>query len=312
MYRIIRYIRQNKEKIKKVALIVMFLIALIQLLNYLSGKNLKISTGSKDNSIYNESNGTILSSKSAVTGSTIPEKELKQVNNKIEEFIKYCNEAQIEKAYNLLSDSCKEEFYTNVDSFREYYYEPIFKNETRNYTIQNWVKDTYIVRFTIDLLATGKPVDDSTYQDYITIETINGEKKLNINKFICKEEINKSVEKDNIEITILSRNRYMEFEEYKIKVTNNTDGTILLDELLNRDTVYLKDNNETIHKAYTNELSKEEVKIYKGHTKTLSIKFDSPYISNRKIKKITFSDIVLNYNIDNKAGYEKTIVDVKL
>ena len=311
MHNLMRYIRQNKTQIIKVALIVAFLFGLLQLLNYLTKKDMKVSYEEKED-IYETSKGTIISDKSAVSGKQVSTNEIKQVSNKIEEFVKYCNEGKIEEAYNLLSDSCKEQFYTDIDSFKIYYFEPLFKDGDKTYTIENWIKDTYMVRFTGDLLATGKSSSDFSYQDYITIEEVKGEKKLNINKYIGKEEIKSTNNIQDIEITVLYKDKYMDYEEYEIKITNNTEGDILLDQLSNPDNIYLKDKNKTKHTAYSNEIIKDDLLIYKGHTRTLKIKFDNPYISNREIEELCFSNVILNYDINNKASADITKVSINI
>lgn len=302
MHNLMRFIRQNKKQIIKVALIVSFLILMLQLLNYFAANQTSDYSNSKSD-IYNTSNGTIISDKSAVSGGSISTSEINKVNNKIDEFVKYCNEHNTEEAYNMLSDSCKEELYPDINDFISNYYEPLFKEEKRNYSIENWTSNTYIVKFTGDLLATGKAANDSTYQDYITIVEENGQTKLNINKYIGREEINKKSNSDNIEAVVLYREKYMDYEVYTMQVTNNTGNTILLDQLTETDNIYLKDNNDTKHIAYSNEIVKDDLQIYNGHTNTIKIKFDNPYIVGRKIKSLCFSKIVLNYDVNNYAAY---------
>lgn len=312
MHNLMRFIRQNKKQIIKVALIVAFLIGLLQLLNYLARQENKSSSGESKQDIYNTSKGTIISDKSAVSGGSVSTSEIKKVNSEIEEFVKYCNESNIEEAYSMLSQSCKEELYQNINDFIEYYYEPLFKNERRTYTIENWTNNTYMVKFTGDLLATGKSASDFTYQDYITIVEENGESKLNINKYIGREEINKEYESDNIKALVLYREKYMDYEIYEIKVTNNTGNTILLDQLKETDSIYLKDSNNTKHIAYTNEIIKDDLQIYEGHTNTIKIKFNNPYISDRRIKTLCFSKVVLNYDVNNKGAYDTIKFSINL
>lgn len=302
MHNLMRFIRQNKKQIIKVALIVAFFILMLQLLNYFAA-NQTSNDSNRKSDIYNTSNGTILSDKSAVSGGSISTSEINKVNSKIDEFVKYCNEHNTEEAYNILSDSCKEELYPEINDFISNYYEPLFKDEKRNYSIENWASNTYIVKFTGDLLATGKSANDSTYQDYITIIEENGQTKLNINKYIGREEINKKSSSDNIEAIVLYREKYMDYEVYKMQITNHTGSTILLDQLTKTDGIYLKDNNDTKHIAYSNEMIKDDLQIYNGHTNTIKIKFDDPYIVGRKIKSLCFSNVVLNYDVNNYAAY---------
>ena len=317
MHNLKKFIHQNKKKIIRIALIVAFLFAILQILNYLAKIGVIDSNNSdKDRqtseSIYKQTNGTVVSDKSAVSGSQVSSSRIKSVNNTLETFIKYCNYKDIESAYNMLSDSCKQELYPNIDKFRENYYMPLFGEENRTYTIENWTGDTYIVKMTGDVLATGKSADSVTYQDYVTIENNNGEDKLNINKYIGKEEINRSQSLNNIDMTVLYRQKYMDYEIYRIQVKNNTEGTILLDQLLDTNSIYLKDSKETKHIAYSNEIVKDDLKVQKGQTNIIEIKFNNPYISGRTIKSLCFSHVALNYDVNNKAGFNEVKFSINL
>ena len=311
MHKIMRFIRQQRKMIIIAILVIIFIIAIISLLNYMARNNIKIADSTSN--IYNTSNGTIKTDTSAVSGGQISETHLREVGNIIDKFVKFCNEQNVEKAYEIISNDCKEELYPNIDEFKNYYYEKVFNGKNRLYTIQNWIDDTYMVRFTDDLLASGEAISTSSYLDYITIVDENGQKKININKFIGKEKIEKYQEEDNIKIEVLTRKKYMDYEIYEIKAQNNTKGDILLDQLLMyNDKIYLKDNNDTRHMAFTNEIVKEDLHISQGASKKIKIKFDNPYITGRKIKTLCFSEIVLNYEKENKANIKTTRISVKL
>lgn len=302
MHNIMRYIRQNRKKLIRIALIVVSLFGLLQFLNYMAKNNIETGKSNSNTNIYNTSNGTIMSEKSAVSGATVSTTKIENVNNTIKEFVDYCNNHNVEEAYNMLSDNCKEQIYPNIERFKSNYYEGLFADGSRTYNIENWTVNTYIVKYTGDLLATGKSADDFTYQDYITIEENNGQRKLNISKYIGREELNKTSSSNNIVMTALYKEKYMDYEIYKIKITNNTDSTILLDELIDTDTIYLKDSNNVKHVSYSNEIVKENLKVYRNETKTIEIKFDNPYISGRKINNLCFSNILLDYTSNNYAG----------
>ena len=311
MHKIMRFIRQQRKMIIIAILVIIFIIAIISLLNYMPRNNKKIANSTSN--IYNTSNGTIKTDTSAVSGGKISETHLKEVGNIIDKFVKFCNEQNVEKAYETISNDCKEELYPNIDEFKNYYYAKIFNGKNRLYTIQNWIDDTYMVRFTDDLLASGETISSSSYLDYITIVDENGQKKININKFVGKEKIEKYQEEDNIKIEVLNRKKYMDYEIYEIKVQNNTKGDILLDQLLMyNDKIYLKDNNDTRHMAVTNEIVKEDLYVSQGSSKKMEMKFDNPYITGRKIKTLCFSEIVLNYDKENKANIKTTRIAVKL
>lgn len=292
MHNLLRFFRQNRKKIIRGAIFIAFLFIILQILNYISSNTNTQSISNND--IFKESNGTIISSKSAVSGSDVSEREITEVRDVIKEFVELCNNKNIEEAYNLISDSCKQELYSDVESFANNYYQQLFNGETRNYTVQNWSGDTYMVKFTQDLLATGKSGGEVGYTDYITVVTENKEKKLNLNSFIGKEEINKETKENNIKIKVLNRVKYMEYETYEIEVTNDNNDIIeLAQPTPDKKSIYLKDSKDTRHYAYSNEIIDDEMKIQSKYTKKVKIKFDNPYISDRRIKKMCFSKVVL-------------------
>ena len=94
--------------------------------------------------------------------------------------------------------------------------------------MQNWTGWIYIVRYTEDILSTGKVTDNSTIQDYIKIVIEDGNEKLNINSYLGKKEINKEKEYQNIKIKVLDRRSYMDYEIYDFEVENNNDNKLIL------------------------------------------------------------------------------------
>ena len=203
MNRIIRYFNQNRKKVYISLIIIVFLFGLLQLLNVMA-KNKKEEE--KDTSGINEimqNNKSIVSNKSAVSGTSISEKKLKKDTDVIDNFFKYCNEGNIENAYNLLTDECKEEMYPTIDEFKRIYYNDLFNEGKRTYTIENWFGDTYQVRMTGDILSTGKIDGNQTKQDYVTIVEKDGDYKININNYVGRTKPqDKTTSYKNVVITI--------------------------------------------------------------------------------------------------------------
>ena len=158
MYKIIRFYNQNRKQIIRVIAIITFIILLIQMLNYIyknkiDNNQINISENKKSN-IGNF--GTIVSNKSAITDTKVDNEKLNDDVTVINEFIENCNERNIEKAYSLLSNECKEEMYPTAKDFYENYYMMVFNNNKLEYSVENWIQDTYEVKFIEDMLATGK------------------------------------------------------------------------------------------------------------------------------------------------------------
>lgn len=262
MHNLIRYIRQNRKKIIKILIIIVFLFCLLQLLNYLTKNNITVNSDATTEDIYDRTNGVIKSDKSMVSGTKITKETLDKVNDNIKSFVDKCNEGNVEEAYNMLSSNCKEVLYPKSENFYNNYYKNLFENRKITYSIENWTGDIFIVNYAPDILATGQSLDNSIYKDYITVISENGEKKLNINNYIGRTQINKGNDYENITAQVLYKDVFMDYEIYNMKIKNNTDNNILMDTLTSTKDIYLKDDKKIRHYAYSNELITSDLIIY--------------------------------------------------
>ena len=234
MHKLRKFFYDNKNKIIKIGAFIIFLFIILQLLNKLaqiknkeSIENVAASNTTNANNITQNDNKGLISNKSAVNGSEVSKENLKNATDTIYKFVDYCNKQEIEKAYNLITEECKQQMYPTLDAFKNAYYGDVFKGKQRTCTIENWVGDIYKVRMGEDILSTGK---DTGYakEDYITIKKVDNEYKLNINNYIGTTKIEKTTTKDNITMEVLNKNTYKDFEEYTIKVTNKTNSELRL------------------------------------------------------------------------------------
>lgn len=308
MYKLIRFYNQNRKKILKIILIIVFIIGIIQLFNYLTKVNREKSFEKSDViSNSNETGKEIVSNKSAVSGESISSVKLKNDVDVINEFLKYCNEGNINSAYGLLTNECKEVMFPTIEDFNNIYYSKIFNGENKSYTVENWVEDTYQVRITGDILSTGKLDNNETKQDYITIVDQNGEDKLNINNYIGRKNLEKTTEYKNIEINVLSKDTYMDYEIYNLNISNNSENTILLDTGESTKSIYLLDSKDVKYYFYSNEIVQNRLLVQSKYNNTIQIKFSNSYSSSRNIKYLVFSKLILNYDeykkLDDKSSY---------
>lgn len=309
MNRIIRYFNQNRKKVFVIIIIIVFLFGILQLLNYFAKNEKEVTKDTSSINSVTQNNKSIVSNKSAVSGASISEKKLKKDTDVIDNFFKYCNEGNIENAYNLLTDECKEEMYPTIDEFKRIYYNDLFSEGKRTYTIENWFGDTYQVRMTGDILSTGKIDGNQTKQDNVTIVEKDGDYKININNYVGRTKPqDKTTSYKNVDITIDEINTYMDYETYTISVKNNTENSILLDTGESTKSVYLLDKNNAKSYFYSNEILKNKLIIQSKYTNKLKIKFASPYSSTKSLKSMVFSKFVLNYeeyqNTEDKSNYE--------
>lgn len=299
MNRFIRYWNQNRIKIIITILIIAFIIILIQVINNILKQvqsEIPISnTVIKDTSIPDES---------VITGEKLPEEKTESNVNIIEEFVNYSNKKEYEKAYNLLSQECKDELYSTLDDFIVNYCNKIFYTE-KTYNLELWQYTTNAYTYKIiytenNILSTGNINSGNNIEDYITIVESSNGCKLNLNKLIEKKVINKTIEQDGIQISIIERTIYNDYEKYKITFKNNTNNTILLNEGTNGNDICLIDKNETEYDSIINEIPLINLELKPGIQKTLEIRFYKMYNLYRTINNINFRNIILD-----KESYSK-------
>lgn len=317
MYNLIRFFNQNRRKIIIIILFIVFLLGIIQLLNYFAKKenntnNTKNESISENLIIKNE----VVSQKSAISGTNISTKSLKKDTDVIGKFIEYCNSKNIEGAYSLLTDECKEVMFPSIEDFNRVYYAHIFNNQTRSYTVENWISSTYKIEYSNDILSTGKIDNDIGLLDYMTVVKSDETYKLNINNYIGRSMPNKITEIKDIAVTINSIDSYMDYEIYNLSVENKSNNTILLDTNDSTKSVYLEDTDGVKHYFYNNEVIQNRLKVQSKMKNTIEIKFMNPYTSGRTIKKLVFSNLVLNYDeykqMEDKAQYNFMVFNVNV
>lgn len=305
MYSIKRFYDQNRRNIWLVIIIIAFLFIIFRLINTFYSNSRKMdrailqSNANNTNEISDENNNIIISNTSAI-GDTISNSSLKTDTDVITEFLENCNNGNVEEAYNMLTDECREEMFSTVEDFRTFYYGNIFNGSKVTFEIENWVNNIYKVDIVPDMLSTGK-VNNTVMQDYITVDNYTGEYKLNVNNYISRRDINKSQEKDNVKITVNYRDTYMEYEEYNLTIENNGETSIVLDDLTNLESMYIEDQNEMHYTSYTHEITKDMLEIPSGTSKTIEIKYYSRFSSSRNIERLVFSNVNMGkYNVEEE------------
>lgn len=174
MNKLIRMFNQNRRAVIVIIFIIALIIIIIQTLNsIIEEKNDEVSRNNLNNtnSSTNENSTTI--SKNNV--SVITEEEVKSNISDtkiIEEFVEYCNKKDTEKAYNMLTDDCKNLMFQNINKFKTGYIDRIFYID-RLYTLENWFQttnlNTYYIKYIEDILSTGNATSNNNIGDYITV-----------------------------------------------------------------------------------------------------------------------------------------------
>ena len=312
MHSLRHFYYQNKEKIWKVVLIVILVLGFIYFINSQTIKNHNEKQETEEvflQKYYSESNKTAIKEESAIAGGKITEKEAKKIYQNISKFLEYCKSQQAEQAYAMLSENCKQQRYSSIEKFKKEYMTKKFHNN-QMYEVQSWMGNTYKVDILEDMLATGNPEKNNLETEYITIVQENNQEKLNINGYIGKESINKEAKKQDIQIKVLEKHTYMDYEEYYFEIDNKSNKEIKLDSLEGTGTIYLTDRKGNKYNAQMHEILEEEATIKPKQTMNLTIKFTSSYSDTANMKKITFEKLILDYNKYKKAAENEKLEDL--
>lgn len=187
MRKLIRYFNQNRTKILLIVFIIVFLIIFVRVLNNIIKRNLQEENNNISNIQIDKD--TSIPDEVIISGEEISEEKAIEDKQIIEGFVQACNNKDYSKAYNMLTDDCKNiVFNGTMDSFVRNYCDLIFKT-SKTYKLEGWLNKTdgmtYKMTYLEDnILATGGISDGLNYTDYITITKENGENKLSIYSFI--------------------------------------------------------------------------------------------------------------------------------
>ena len=230
-------------------------------------------------------------------------------NNKemiVDQFIRFCNNGNINEAYNLLSDSCKKNLYPDLQTFKTNYINIVYTS-TKLYSKESYLLKTYKVKLYDDIMSSGS-LGNSFIEDYFTIEEVNKNVKLNISGFIQEEQINKSNKYKELNVNVVSKKIFKEYEEYTLEVSNLTNKDILLDSFEKTRNIYGLDNNEVKYYCAINEKSVQNLLIPANTKKVVTLKIVKEYsISSKSLRNLIFGDVIEDYNeyqkLSNKSQY---------
>ena len=273
MHSLRHFYYQNKEKIWKVVLIIAFLLAIIYFLNWMTiqknnSNSMQGQIPTNENIYLDSENKTYISNSSAISGGSISKEEVVLVNNTISKFLQYCKNGEIENAYNMLSNDCKENEYNTLEKFKEKYISSKF-SKTSIYEIQRWISNTYKITISEDMLATGKIESGEKKIEYITIVNEDSQEKLNVNSYIGKQSIGKQSTQNEVKITAVSKRTYLDYEIYDLEIENLSDKTMKLDSLAKTGTMYLQNSKNIKYRAYAHEIFENDLEIKAKHKSIL-------------------------------------------
>lgn len=295
MYTNIRLkIRDFLKKNKKIILIVLLVWGSIIAINYFIGHTEMEVTPI-----------TTYEPHTAVMDDTEVPKELQSpIENIIKEYMDACNNKEYEKAYNMLSQDCRDNLYPEIEDFKKYI-DAIF-NTKKIYNIQDFSNknDTYIYIVTIlnDIMLTGTTDEEyiDTYDEKIVIKNEKGELKLSIRGYIGKNKVDKMFEDDFIKIKLSDVKVDYETMTYYVEIRNKTDNTVVIQDFSSEYEIALKLTGE-YRKRYG--LNIDPIIINSEETLTFPLTFTRFYDEKGDIYSLIFNDIRV---LKSYTGNEET------
>lgn len=285
------FIKRNKHKIQdlltKLIIVAMVVLIATIILSGFKGAEQNEEDASKKYYVPTET---------VIKGSNVSKEQFATDSNKVDKFLEDCNTDNVEEAYSLLDEECKEELYPTVEDFKKYYYDSVF-DKNREYNLQAWISTSnytvYKIRYTNNMLSTGTYDKEDVYQDYITLN--KNTNTISIGNFVYSEECKVETKTKDIEAVVKKKNIYMTYEEYEIQIRNNTSKTILLDTLSGYNSIRLIGNGVP-YLADTNKLFLTNLIINPGAVKSIKIRFSKSLNSNNESDRIEFLKAIMDYD----------------
>lgn len=303
----IRYFNQNRVKVIAFIGIAIFALILVYVLNDIAKNKNEEDKKRLENRVVAEKGITQSVIEQGGTTSEVAEKNRKIIN----EFVRYCNFKETKKAYELLSDDCKKILFPTEADFVNNYCNIVFSTY-KIYEMENWISNgsyaTYKIRYTNDALAEGEYKSEQTIDDYYTIVKQGEDYKLNINKFVYKEIINKNKTENNFSINIISRENYIDYQVYELNFNNKNKNSVVMYDENKKSSWEIADNNEIKYSAFTEEIADNNLKVEAGVDKKIKVKYAKMYNLNRKIEKISF----INMYVENEGTPELFSFEINL
>lgn len=314
MTKLLKCWNTNKRRILITIGVILFIFICIRIANEMVRQQ-NIARMQQYQNKKTEAKDVTKSNETVISKVKIDETRAEQNETVIKQFIQYCNEKQIQQAYQLLSKECKNEIFQNEQIFLNQYFNRIFATP-KGYQLQLWNKnnqyDTYKVTYHEgNPLQTGG-ISNESIVEYITVLKEEQGVKLNINNFIAKEEIHKSKENNHVTVSVESKSIYDNYEIYHLKIQNDTNQTILFHDGKNSHHICLLDENNVEYVSFMNEIPTTDLIIKSPYEKTIDIKFNKLYSAERKIQKIKFENIILDYEKYKQNPNDETISTIEI
>lgn len=300
--KLFRKYNQNRKDILTIIIVIVFTYILLQVVFGLIRSNNKRKMEQLVEQYNNEQSENKNYQSNTINSTTTDDKqEVAEEKSKavIEKFVMLCNQNKIDESYSMLSDDCKKVLFMTTSIFDKNYVKKIF-TEKRIAQIERSMYGTniYKVTYNNNVLSSGATKSNKIV-DYIYVEKKNDKYTLSLNKFLYIKTIEKNSNDEKVNIKIIEKQTFIDYEIYTIEVNNKTSNEILLANKNNVNNISLTDGKGVIYSSYIDELATEALIVQPNGIKTINIKFNKAYNTKRKLNYMSFN-IIMNYKKNMK------------
>lgn len=224
-------------------------------------------------------------------GGTVPKKVHNTVEVFVRQYVDFCNAEDYASAYAMISEDCKSDYFGSINNFENYVKNKFYQE--KKYAIQSYStfndKYIYTVKFFDDILATGLTNSQYRYQEEKIVASYDENKNIviSVGNFIEKNEIQSVQENEYLKVDVKSQTIKYSFEEYKIKLTNRSNYTVIIQNSEAEDKeIMINLGAETRHNELTNDVILEP-----GESKTINPVFQKFYDDGDTTKEVIFTSV---------------------
>ena len=284
-----RFIKKNRKKVIFVVITVAIIIAINYILKNMPEEEIPKTTYEPNVAVMDESE--------------VPKKWHSEIENRIKTFVDYCNNKEYQKAYDMISDDCKDAIYPVIGDFKEYV-DKRFQVK-RIYSIQNFsnISKQYIydVNFMSDFMATGSTATNYGYvQEKFVFTEDDNSLKFAIGGFVRTNILDAFVEDENLKIVTKKKNVYYDHETYTVDITNKTDYPIVLGNGTGEDEIAISVNEQLREETNINAVN---VVLQPNESRTFTFVFEKYCDDGYAPQAMYFTDVRV---LKSYSGTEET------
>ena len=284
-----RFIKKNRKKVIFVIITVAIIIAINYILKNMPEEEIPKTTYEPNVAVMDESE--------------VPKKWHSEIENRIKTFVDYCNNKEYQKAYDMISDDCKDAIYPVIGDFKEYV-DKRFQVK-RIYSIQNFsnISKQYIydVNFMSDFMATGSTGTNYGYvQEKFVFTEDDNSLKFAIGGFVRTNILDAFVEDENLKIVTKKKNVYYDHETYTVDITNKTDYPIVLGDGTGEDEIAISVNEQLREETNLNAVN---VVLQPNESRTFTFVFEKYCDDGYAPQAMYFTDVRV---LKSYSGTEET------